>query len=203
MAAFDVDGTITVRDCVVPFLRNVGGWAGIARSLAGRPAATLRGGWQRDRDWIKEIVVGGVLGGRLVDEVTALGSQFANRVVDSWLRADVVRRLRWHQRHDHRVVLVSASLDCYLNDVGRHLGVDGVVCTRPAHAGGQYTGTLDGPNCRAEEKVRRLDAWLGEQELGGAEVWAYGDSAGDRALLERADVGEWVKGRTLAEAPSR
>ena len=34
VAAFDVDGTLTTRDCVVPFLRLVGGTARLAARLA-------------------------------------------------------------------------------------------------------------------------------------------------------------------------
>ena len=37
VAAFDVDGTLTVRDCVVPFLRHVAGTVPVAVRLGLRP----------------------------------------------------------------------------------------------------------------------------------------------------------------------
>ena len=41
VAAFDVDGTVTVRDCVVPFLRQVGGTVPMAAgSGCGRTASS-------------------------------------------------------------------------------------------------------------------------------------------------------------------
>ena len=66
---------------------------------------------------------------------------------------------------------------------------------------GTLTGALDGPNCRAGEKVRRLDAWLGTLGLTRDDIHltAYGDSTGDRELLLDADEPHWV-GR--GDAPS-
>ena len=63
---------------------------------------------------------------------------------DSWLRADTVSRLRWHQRMGHRIVLVSASLSPYLRPLGRRLGVDAVLCAEPLRAGDEFADGLDG-----------------------------------------------------------
>ncbi len=202
VAAFDVDGTLTVRDCVRPFLLKVGGWRGVTWALARRPSASLGAAARRDRDRFKELIVGGVLHGRNVARIEALGEQFAENVASGWLRADTVARLRWHQRMGHRIVLVSASLSPYLRPLGRHLGVDDVLCAEPLRAGEVFGDGLDGANCRAAEKVRRLDAWLEASNLGQATVWAYGDSAGDRELLARADHPLLVKGTMISPVPA-
>ena len=187
VAAFDVDGTLTVRDCVRPFLLRVGGWAGVSRAVLTRPLVAATAGVRRDRDRLKELIVGGVLRGRSIAQVEAIGEEFAKQVHDGWLRSDMVDRLRWHQRAGHRIVLVSASLGPYLRPLGRRLGVDDVLCAEPQRLGDNFTDRLAGANCRAAEKVRRLDAWLSARSLDHATVWAYGDSDGDRELLERAD----------------
>lgn len=202
VAAFDVDGTLTVRDCVVPFLVRVGGWSGIAAALGRRALRSAASIARRDRDGLKAIVVGGVLCGRAVDEIELIGERFAGEVHDRWLRPDTVARLRWHQRSGHRVVLVSASLGQYLRPLGTRLGVDGVLCTEPRSEGGAFVDGLDGPNCRAAEKVRRLEAWLAETELAGAPLWAYGDSSGDRELLARADHPVLVRSAAVSAQPT-
>ncbi len=202
VAAFDVDGTLTVRDCVQPFLVRVGGWSGVTTALLRKPAASLGAAWHRDRDRFKELVVGGVLRGRRVEQVEALGEAFADEVAADWLRADTVARLRWHQRMGHRIVLVSASLGPYLRPLGRRLGVDDVLCAEPLREGDLFGDGLQGQNCRAAEKVRRLDAWLAASELGDATVWAYGDSNGDRELLARADHPLFVKDMTVSAVPA-
>jgi phosphatidylglycerophosphatase C len=201
VAAFDVDGTLTVRDCVRPFLLEVGGYRAVAAAVVRRPAATVAATARRDRDALKEIVVGGVLRRRPVDEVERLGARFADRVRAGWLRADTLARLRWHQRSGHRTVLVSASLGAYLRPLGRALGVDAVLCTEPLVDGDVLGDRLDGRNCRAGEKVDRLRRWLADEHLDDAELWAYGDSPGDRALLLAADHPVWVDRDPLAEVP--
>ena len=54
------------------------------------------------------------------------------------------------------------------------------------------TGQLEGGNVRGPEKVRRVREWLGAGEV---ELWAYGDSAGDRELLAAADHPVWMHGK--------
>ena len=202
VAAFDVDGTLTVRDCVRPFLVEVAGWRGLAAAVARKPRVAVTAAVQRDRDRFKELMVGGALRGRAVEHVEQLGERFATLVHDSWLRSDTVSRLRWHQRMGHRIVLVSASLSPYLRPLGRRLGVDAVLCAEPLRSGNEFADGLDGANCRAAEKVRRLEQWLAEQHIDQATIWAYGDSEGDRELLLRADHPLLVKDTTVSPVPA-
>jgi phosphatidylglycerophosphatase C len=201
IAAFDVDGTLTTRDCVRPFLERAAGRRRIVTSLLRRPLATVTASARRDRDLFKEIIVGGTLRGKLIADVEAVGEQFAQYVLVNWLRPDTVRRLRWHQQSGHRTVIVSASLAVYLRPLARRLGIDHVLCTDSIRSGDRYGDRLTGPNCRAEEKRRRLDQWLEERRWTKAEIWAYGDSAGDRELLARADHAVWVNAATISEVP--
>ena len=123
--------------------------------------------------------------------------QAYGRALPAKLRADTVARIEEHRRLDHRVVIVSASLRDYLEPVAAHLGVDGLVSTELAvGSDGRLTGELCGANVRGEEKPRRL---LEHLDADPAELWAYGNSRGDRALLALADHPIWVRrGRRLA-----
>ncbi len=202
VAAFDVDHTLTTRDCVGAFLWRIGGPLGFARAATRHPVRLLAALVRRDRDALKAILVGGVLYGRRVDDVRAAGTAFAHLVHAAWLRPDTLARLRWHRDAGHLTVLVSASLEPYLTPLGRLLEVDAVMCAEPLIAGERYGDGLDGPNCRGPEKVRRLDAWLAARGLDGATVWAYGDSAGDRELLARADHATRVGAAPLPATPA-
>jgi phosphatidylglycerophosphatase C len=201
VAAFDVDGTLTTRDCVRPFLERAVGRRRLIVALLRRPFATVVAAIRRDRDRFKEIIVGGSLRGKVIIEVEAIGEQFAQFVLVNWLRPDTLRRLRWHQRAGHRTVLVSASLAAYLRPLALRLGIDDVLCTDATRSGERYGDRLIGLNCRSAEKRRRFDQWLDEHRWTDAEVWAYGDSAGDRELLDRADHPVWVNGETISEVP--
>ena len=183
--AFDVDGTLTVRDCVVPWLLDVAGPVRAARTFAGMTRlATERSAMVR-RDSAKRRAVRGCVGGRSEDEVRARGERFAHRVASGWMRHDVVTRLRNHQDAGDVVLLCSASLDAYLEPLGDILEVDAVLCARLEFRDGVATGELIGENCRGAEKVRRLQEWAREAGFDG-DNWlhaAYGDSSGDDEML--------------------
>lgn len=186
VAAFDVDGTLTTTDTFVPFVRAVAGpWRSAAVAVEVAPLALAVAAGRASRDDLKARVVHGTLGGRAVATLRAVGEQHARRIERGWLRGDTTARLRWHQREGHRTVLVSASLRYYLEPLARSLGIDQVLCTDLAvdGTGDRVTGELAGGNCRGQVKADRLLALLGGPP---AELWAYGDSAGDDQLLALA-----------------
>jgi phosphatidylglycerophosphatase C len=200
VAAFDLDGTLTRRDCVTPFLRRVSG-PRLALAMARHPVMLARALARRDRDSLKEIAVGSLRGTSVV-ELEALGTPFATHIRTQWMRDDTLARLEWHQAQGDLTVIVSASFESYVRPLGTLLGVDEVLCTRlEIGPDGRCTGLLEGANCRGAEKERRLRAWLVEHSLTDAVVWAYGDSAGDNELLGMADHAEWVRGTTIDRVP--
>ncbi len=149
------------------------------------------------------MAVRAALRGRDAEEVELVGERYAKKVADNWLRSDTPQRLAWHTQQGHTVVLVSASLGPYLRPLGRMLGVDDVLCTDVVIGDdGKYTGSLDGANCRGPEKIRRLRTWLASRNLDNAELWAYGDSAGDRELLAAAHHHFLVKDVVVSAEPT-
>lgn len=202
VAAFDVDGTLTTRDCVVPFLQLLAGRTRLIAGIVAHPIALAGAVARRDRDRFKALGVRAAFAGRESGAVEQIGVRFAETVRGTYLRADTPRRLEWHQQQGHLVVLVSASLGSYLHPLGKMLGVDGVLCTEVAvGSDGRFTGTLDGRNCRGPEKEVRLRQWLADKNLSDAELWAYGDSAGDRELLSIAHHQMLVKDRQVSAVP--
>ena len=199
VAAFDVDGTLTRRDCVVPFLLRLGAWR-LVFGLVTRAPSVIAALARRDRQRLKVIATSVAVRGRAVADVDQVAATFGADI-EQWLRDDTVARLNLHSQQGHTTVLVSASYEVYLDVLGRTLGVDAVLATRLARDGVRYTGALVGDNCRGPEKLRRLDEWLaewlpGRDDLdggrGGIVLWAYGDSVGDRELLGAADHPVWV-----------
>lgn len=198
IVAFDFDGTLTVRDTVIPYLAAVAGRPALARAAADRRLARALA--RRDRDSAKEVIVGTLLGGRTRDELKEAGQVVSRRILELWMREDTVSRLRWHQSRGHSVLIVSASLGPYLHPTAAELGVETVLCSELEYdIEGICSGRIAGSNCRGAEKVRRLEEWASARgDLG--EGWlhhAYGDSAGDRAMLALARSAHRVKRRSL------
>lgn len=202
VAAFDFDGTLTVRSQLEPFVLQVGGArrtsAAVVRNLH-RVVQLPRSSAHRDA--AKGAILKRIFGGMSVDTYTALGRTFALHVLDTKMRPDVLARLRWHQECGHQTVIVSASLTAYLEPIAERLGMNGVLCTTLETENGKLTGRMHGANVRGREKVRRLEEWL-LTTLHTTEVtlWAYGDTEGDRALLERADHPTWITKELLPAA---
>jgi phosphatidylglycerophosphatase C len=185
VAAFDFDGTLIDGDSFVPFLSSVVGRRALAGAVV-RSAPTLALGARRDV--MKAALIARLLQGYPLAELRARGEEFAQDLMAK-VRPSMTERLAWHRDRGHRLALVSASLDVYLAPLGDQLGFDGILATSlEVDDDGRLTGLLDGANVRRAEKAARLRLWLAG-ELDGAryELWAYGDSAGDKELLAMAD----------------
>lgn len=195
VAAFDVDGTLTTADCVVPFLRRTVGTPTLVRRMLRTPVGLTRAGVRRDRDALKAASAAATFRGLPIELVEADARLFAREVHDRRLRRDVVESLRRHADAGHTVLLVSASFEVYLRPLAELLGAHDVLAVRlEVGDDGILTGGLEGPNCRGPEKVVRLHDWLDRHAGGRAAVHlvAYGDSRGDRELLADADEAHWL-----------
>jgi phosphatidylglycerophosphatase C len=197
VAAFDFDGTITRGGSTLPFLIRARGllpvlWA-VGRTLPLIVKAGIFSGTAADE--AKERLFILLLADYPLERIERAGAAFAEQHLRRRLRPDVRARLDWHQQQGHRVVVVSASLEHYVEPAGRRLGVDGVLATRLAVGGaGLLTGRFDGKNCRGAEKYARVVGWMRMQGMAGAGpaqpvLWAYGNSRGDTWLLNSADHG--------------
>jgi len=197
VAAFDFDGTITRGGSTLPFLIRARGllpvlWA-VGRTLPQIVKAGIFAGAAADE--AKERLFILLLADVPLERIERVGAAFAEQHLRRRQRPEVRARLDWHRQQGHHVVLVSASLEHYVEPAGRRLGVDGVLATRVAVGGsGLLTGRFEGKNCRGAEKYARVVGWMRTQGMAGAGpaqpvLWAYGNSRGDAWLLGSADHG--------------
>lgn len=187
VAAFDLDGTLAERDTLVPFLRMTVGTARVCGALGRNVPALVRAKLDRQRrDAAKEALLVATIGGVQVSALRELGARYAAVVA---LRDSIVARLRDHQLAGHETVVVTASPTIYVDAVAARLDVTAVVATELEVVDGCVTGRFAGKNCRAEEKLRRLEAWLDGRDV---ELHAYGNAPNDDAMLARAEVATYV-----------
>ena len=186
LAAFDVDGTLTARDTLTPFLARIVGRTALVRAAAANaPRLVPIALGQGDRDATKERMLVRLLRGRPYEPIAAAGAQYGREIAGNRIAPAMYERIAWHLDQEHEVVLVSASLGSYLDEVARVLGASTALCTRlEVDSDGRCTGRMIGGNCRGPAKAERLLAYLGD---GDATIYAYGDSTGDDELLALAD----------------
>lgn len=186
IVAFDFDGTLTIRDSFTEFLRwraGAGGWAMGLLRMAPAVATYAR---DRDRGRIKAASVKEFLGGASRETLDAEAEAFAEDVWDRFMRPDALACWTdWGTRGAHRVI-VTASPEETVGPFARRLGAEGLLGTSLLFdADGRVTGAFAGPNCRGEEKVRRLRAAYGDDVT---IVAAYGDTSGDIEMLAMAET---------------
>jgi glycosyltransferase 2 family protein len=187
VAVFDVDGTLLRGDCLLLAVRRS---SGIMDQLLG--ALTLLPwmiGWKlhllsTSRFKQATIAVFGLC--EVVNRAEAEGrEEWLLRELLTQLRPEALQRLRWHQERGDRVLLCSASPRMLLQPLADWLGVQ-LLCTELEGEQGEWQPKLTGPNCKGPEKVRSLVRYLGQVE--GLTIEAYGDSKGDRELLQLATL---------------
>lgn len=187
IAAFDFDGTITRCDTFLPFLSQAfGRWPTLRSLLVASPVALgglARSPYALPRNELKARVIHTLFAGASATQIDQSARSFA-RQLPRHFRPLALTHIAWHRAQGHRLVLVSASLEVYLQYVARDLGFDDLLCTRLTQIGDFYDGTLLGENCRSQEKTARLTERFGP--LTELEIYAYGDSRGDREMLAAA-----------------
>lgn len=185
VAAFDFDVTITTRDTFVPFLERAFGRKRVRSLFLQLSPEALKVVLRlSSRDVFKERMIRSLFLGESVDRLREIGRLHATEILNL-VRPAARRRIEWHKSRGDRLVMVSASLSLYLEPVAQVLGFDDLLCTRPSVNHRIFDGGLVGKNCRGPEKVQLLSGLLGNLEK--YDLFAYGDSVGDREMLEVAN----------------
>ncbi len=186
IAAFDFDGTLTDRDTLFYFLIHCFGFRKtVVKMIPLIPFFLLYAVGKKSRQQVKEGVLTRFFKGLPIRKIRQWGKVFAKREIPKRLQKPALEKLRWHQKQGHRCLLVSASLDVYLNAWSRMNGFETAITSRlEVDPTGNATGKLQGLNCRRQEKIDRLTRYLGP--LDRYVIYAYGDSEGDRELLASA-----------------
>lgn len=187
VAAFDFDGTLTHRDTLPPFLLHAAGPGRFAfNALALAPTLAGYGLGMIRNDVAKQRVLRRFFAGMKIDTLRNKATEFSERELPGLIRPKAARRFEWHRKQGHRCIVISASLDLYVQPWALKTGFDEVLASRlETLADGRITGNLAGGNCYGSEKVARLEELLGPRS--GYTLYAYGDSRGDRELLLAAD----------------
>lgn len=187
IAVFDLDGTITRHDTLVPFLT---GWAsrhpGRLWHLWRLPFSLVRFALGlSDRGRLKSTVIRQVMRGANRKDIAAWADQFCRTRLHELLNPGAVAAIERHRNAGDRLILLSASVDLYVPAVGRTLGFDEVICTGLSWSGDLLEGELTTENRRGAEKRRCIQQV--RARFPGARIAAYGNAASDFEHLVAVD----------------
>ena len=198
LAVFDLDGTITRHDTLVPYIAGFlkpapWRWLGL---LAVVPSVGLYALRSTDRGRLKASLIKWTLGGATRAQIESWNERFVPALLRDGLFADAVARISQHRSDGDRLVLMSASTDLYVPAVGRALGFDEVICTGVRWDADRLRGDLTTPNRRGDEKARCFNVLRGQHP--GLTTVAYGNAGSDLPHLRLADHGYLVNGSSSA-----
>lgn len=192
LAFFDFDGTLTKGDTLMPFIKFAVGarryYVGLIRLSPILLAYSLS---LISNHQAKEAVIRHYLSGFYYDHLSRLGKQFLDEIVVRKLCPVMIDNLGWHQTQGHRCIIVSASPYFYVQHFGKKYRCAGVLATNLEVSEGQVSGNFEGKNCYGDEKLRVIKTCITENSR--PFTYAYGDSHGDKPMLEWADKGFLIK----------
>jgi len=185
LALFDFDGTITTRDSLIQFLKFAVGkpkfYMGLF-SLCTMLAKYKLG--MIPNDQAKEKLISYFFKGWDNERFQKLCDEYSLNEIDRILRAEAIDKITWHKSKGHRVVVVSASMENWLKQWCDSRDLE-LIGTKLEVVAGKLTGKFATKNCYGTEKLSRVRAEFPLDDYNF--IYAYGDSAGDKDILDIAD----------------
>ncbi len=181
IAFFDFDGTLIKEDSFLLFIKwtsskrkYYSGWFVILFYFA-----LFKSGFITQQAF-KEKVLTFFMKGKDPKETKKLAKSFSEKVIEEKLTEQAKKRLAYHKKSGDRIVIVSASLDLWLQPWCESREYD-VVCSIAEVKDAKITGKLVGKNCIRIEKVNRIKKAYKLEEY--SKIYVYGDSENDRPML--------------------
>ena len=191
IAAFDFDGTLTQKDTFLEFVKFVhGNFNFYLGFLLNSPIIILMKLKLLENGKAKQIVFSYFFKGFQIATFNKHAQNFKAEI-EKMLKADIVRKLKKHQNEGCKIIIISASIENWIEPWARSLGIEYLAGTKIEVVDGILTGKFIGKNCYGKEKVNRLLTYFPNRE--DYILYAYGDSGGDREIFKIANFAQRVK----------
>ena len=112
------------------------------------------------------------------------GVDFSKAIIPQFVRREAIERITWHKSEGYKVVVVSASLDIYLQGWCDQHKLD-LISSKLEVKNNKITGKYLGSDCSGKEKVKKIKNKYNLDEYDC--IYAYGDTSEDLEMLSIAD----------------
>jgi len=184
LVLFDFDGTITTDDSLIKFIRFVVGdtkfiWGMTLLS----PMLTAYKLKLIPNYKAKQYMLSYFFKGMSEEKFMQVASEYSLNHIDTILRPKAMEKIAWHKEQGHKIVIVSASIECWLKPWCDKNELE-LIATKLEIKNGIVTGRFKTKNCYGIEKAVRVREIYNLDDYD--HIYAYGDSRGDTELLELA-----------------
>jgi len=184
LALFDFDGTITVRDTLMEIIKYQKGVVNFYFGMSLLSPFLLLSKVKLIENWrAKELVLSYFFGGTPVSLFQRKCDEFTTQILPAILRNEALQKMDYHLSQNHRIVVVSASAYNWIQEWCKEKNIE-LIATKLEVKNDKITGKLQSLNCNGIEKVNRINAFLNLNEF--EQIYAYGDSVGDKPMLALA-----------------
>lgn len=185
LVLFDFDGTITSKDTLPDFIKFAIGkpkyYLGLLRLsliLIGYKLKIVR------NDIAKEVLISYFFAGWEEKKFRELATEYSLYKIDYIVRPKALERLRQYQYEGDKIVVVSASIQHWLEPWCKHHNLE-LLCTSLEVKDTKLTGRFAFKNCSGTEKANRIRMTFDLDQY--KHIIAYGDSKGDMNMFALAD----------------
>jgi HAD superfamily hydrolase (TIGR01490 family) len=185
LALFDFDGTITTDDSLIKFIRFV---VGDAKTMWGMillfPMLITYKLKLIPNYKAKQYMLSYFFKGMSKEKFMKVANEYSLKHIDTILRPKAMEKIAWHKEQGHKIVIVSASIECWLKPWCDKNNLD-LIATKLQIKNSIVTDRFLTKNCYGIEKVNRVQEQYNLDDYD--HIYAYGDSRGDKELLELAN----------------
>ena len=185
LALFDFDGTITVDDSLIKFIRFV---VGDVKFMIGMivltPILTLYKLKIIPNYKAKQYMLSYFFKGMSVEKFQKVAKEYSLKHINTILRPQAMKKIAWHKKQGHKIVIVSASIEYWLKPWCEKNNLE-LIATKLQIKDSIVTGKFLTKNCYGIEKANRVQEQYNLDDYN--HIYAYGDSSGDKELLDLAD----------------
>ena len=186
IAFFDFDGTITTHDTLLEFIRfSKGAFLFYLGFLLYSPWLVAYRLKIIPNQLAKEKILGFFFANTPLADFQSQCDRFAVEILPTLLRPKALAEIARLQQAGFVVAVVSASPENWIAGWAAANGLL-LIATRLDIKEQQLTGRIAGRNCHGKEKVNRIHETF--QLTDYKEIYAYGDSSGDRPMLALASI---------------
>ena len=184
LALFDFDGTITKDDSLLKFIRFVVGDGRFVFGLVVLSPILVAYKLKLIPNYkAKQYMLSWFFKGMSKEAFLKVANEYSLVHIDKILRPKAMEKISWHKAQGHKVVIVSASIDCWLRPWCEKNGLE-LIATKLEIKDDIVTGKLLSKNCYGVEKVNRIKEIYNLKDF--EYIYSYGDSSGDKQMLELA-----------------